>query len=131
MRRQFTGILKIKLPEILMLWPWKWEYVNLWYIIWKKEWTLNSHFVSVADTDTSFPTEKISCNVTPFFYHHSVVIQHLVSNTLYQTGNFLWFQRKTYIMCDKYLYSMHIESNLLKQSPVLKGHLFVSCDRKF
>jgi hypothetical protein len=30
--------------------------------------------------------EKISCNVAPFFYHHSVVIQHLVSDTLYQTG---------------------------------------------
>ena len=26
--------------------------------------------------------EKISCNVTPFFYHHTVVIQHLVSDRL-------------------------------------------------
>ena len=26
--------------------------------------------------------EKISCNVVPFFYHHSVVIQHLVSDRL-------------------------------------------------
>ena len=26
--------------------------------------------------------EKISCNVAPFFYHHSVVIQHLVSDRL-------------------------------------------------
>jgi len=33
--------------------------------------------------------ENISCNVAPFFYHHSVVIQHLVSDTLYQIGDFL------------------------------------------
>ena len=33
--------------------------------------------------------EKILCNVAPFFYHHSVVIQHLVSDTLYQTSYFL------------------------------------------
>jgi hypothetical protein len=46
--------------------------------------------------------EKISRNVTPFFYHHSVVIQHLLSDTLYQTGYFLQFQRKTYIMLDRY-----------------------------
>jgi hypothetical protein len=26
--------------------------------------------------------EKISCNVMPFFYHHSVVIQHIVSDRL-------------------------------------------------
>jgi hypothetical protein len=32
--------------------------------------------------------EKISCNVAPFFYHHSVVIQHFVSDTLYQTCYF-------------------------------------------
>jgi hypothetical protein len=32
--------------------------------------------------------ENVSCNVAPFFYHHSVVIQYLVSNTLYQTGDF-------------------------------------------
>jgi hypothetical protein len=31
-------------------------------------------------------------------------------------------------MCDKHLYSMHIESNLLKQSPVLKGHLYIAGD---
>jgi hypothetical protein len=33
--------------------------------------------------------ENITCNVAPFFYHHSVVIQHLVSDTLYQTCYFL------------------------------------------
>jgi hypothetical protein len=32
--------------------------------------------------------ENVLCNVAPFFYHHSVVIQHLVSDTLYQTGDF-------------------------------------------
>jgi hypothetical protein len=26
--------------------------------------------------------ENVSCNVAPFFYHHSVVIQHLVSDKL-------------------------------------------------
>jgi hypothetical protein len=29
-------------------------------------------------------TEKISCNMTPFSYHHSVVIKHLVSDIFYQ-----------------------------------------------
>jgi hypothetical protein len=32
----------------------------------------------------SSSAENISCNVALFFYHHSVVIQHLVSDTLYQ-----------------------------------------------
>jgi len=27
--------------------------------------------------------EKISCNVAPFFYHHRVLMQHLVSHTLH------------------------------------------------
>ena len=30
----------------------------------------------------SSSAEKVSCNVAPFFYHHSVVIQHLVSDRL-------------------------------------------------
>ena len=29
-------------------------------------------------------------------------MQHIVSETLYQTGDFRQFQRKTYIMLDKY-----------------------------
>jgi hypothetical protein len=54
----------------------------------------------------SSSAENVSCNVTPFFYHHSVVIQHFVSDTvsLYQTGDFRKFQRKTYLMLDKSLY---------------------------
>ena len=51
-------------------------------------------FAYVAYIDVFFPhsnnmtswknssAEKISCNVAPFFYHHSVVIQHLVSDRL-------------------------------------------------
>ena len=34
------------------------------------------------DVITNSSAEKISCNVAPFFYHHSVVIQHLVSDRL-------------------------------------------------
>ena len=48
-------------------------------------------FVSHSNGMTSCQsssTEKVSCNVAPFFYHHSVVIQLLVSDTLYQTGDF-------------------------------------------
>jgi hypothetical protein len=49
-------------------------------------------FVSHSNGMTSCQSssaEYVSCNVAPFFYHHSVVIQHLVSDTLYQTGYFL------------------------------------------
>ena len=49
-------------------------------------------FVSHSNDMTSCQSssaENVSCNVAPFFYHHSVVIQHLVSDTLYQTGDFL------------------------------------------
>jgi hypothetical protein len=42
----------------------------------------------VATIDQSSSAENISCNVAPFFYHHSVVIQYLVSDTLYQIGDF-------------------------------------------
>jgi hypothetical protein len=35
----------------------------------------------------SSSAENVSCNVAPFFYRHSVAIQHLVSDTLYQTGD--------------------------------------------
>ena len=48
-------------------------------------------FVSHSNGMTSCQcssAENVSCNVAPFFYHHSVVIQYLVSVTLYQTGNF-------------------------------------------
>jgi hypothetical protein len=31
----------------------------------------------------SLYTQNISCNVTPLSYHHSVMIQHLISNSLY------------------------------------------------
>ena len=40
-------------------------------------------FVSHSNDMTSCQSssaENVSCNVAPFFYHHSVVIQHLVSN---------------------------------------------------
>ena len=49
-------------------------------------------FVSHSNDMTSCQSssaESVSCYVAPFFYHHSVVIQHLVSDTLYQTGYFL------------------------------------------
>jgi hypothetical protein len=32
----------------------------------------------------SSSAENVSCNVAPFFYHHSVVMQHLISDTLYR-----------------------------------------------
>jgi hypothetical protein len=41
-------------------------------------------FVSHSNGMTSCQSssaENVSCNVAPFFYHHSVVIQHLVSDT--------------------------------------------------
>ena len=47
-------------------------------------------FVSHSNGMTSCQSssaENVSCNVAPFFYHHSVVIQDLVSDTLYQTGD--------------------------------------------
>ena len=52
--------------------------------------------------------EKISCNVTPFFYHHSVVIQHLVSDTLYQTS---LNSKKTCKMLDKIFYFLKTYEN--------------------
>ena len=39
-------------------------------------------------------TENVSCNVAPLLYHHSGVIQHLVSDTLYQTATFINFKGK-------------------------------------
>jgi hypothetical protein len=42
-------------------------------------------FVSHSNDMTSCQSssaENVSCNVAPFFYHHSVVIQHLVSDKL-------------------------------------------------
>ena len=43
-----------------------------------------SHFNDMTSCQSS-STENVSCNVAPFFYHHTVVIQHLVSDILYQT----------------------------------------------
>ena len=43
--------------------------------------TLISHFVYVAYIDV-FSPDMILCSVAPSFYHHSVVIQHLVSDRL-------------------------------------------------
>jgi hypothetical protein len=65
---------------------WPWIYDTLIYI---NEYTLNSRFVYVdvfslhSNEMTSWQSssaEKMSCNIVPFFYHHSVVIQHLVSD---------------------------------------------------
>ena len=45
------------------------------------------YFVSHSNYMTSCQSssaENVSYNIVPFFYHHSVVIQHLVSDTLYQ-----------------------------------------------
>jgi hypothetical protein len=81
--------------------------VNIFTIHNTNEWTLNDRFVQVAYIDMVSPhssdktswqsssAEKIACNSAPIFYHQSVAIQHLVSDTLYQTGYFLYFQRKT------------------------------------
>ena len=57
---------------------------------------------------TSSLAENVSCNFAAFFYHHSVVIHHRASDTFYQTGYFLQFQRKAYIMLDK-LYNVPIK----------------------
>jgi len=58
------------------------------------EWTLNCRVIYVAYIDVfslysndmtswqSSSAEKISLNVAPFFYHHSVVIQNLVSDRI-------------------------------------------------
>ena len=43
-------------------------------------------FVSHSNGMTSCQSssaENVSCNVAPFFYHHTVVIQHLVSDRRY------------------------------------------------
>ena len=64
-------------------------------------------FVSHSNDMTlcqSSSVENVSCKVASLFYHHTVVIQHLVSDTLYQLGDFRLFQRKTYIMLDKCYY---------------------------
>ena len=44
--------------------------------------------------------ENVSYNVAPIIYHHSVVIQHLLSDTLYQTGDIRLLQMKPYILLD-------------------------------
>jgi len=57
--------------------------------IWINEhWTLFSLHSNTMTSCTSSPAENVLCNIAPFFYHHSVGIQHLVSDTLYQTGYF-------------------------------------------
>jgi hypothetical protein len=50
-----------------------------------------SQLVAIAtrgDTGSHNRLDLIQSLVAPFFYHHSVVIQHLVSDTLYQTSDF-------------------------------------------
>jgi hypothetical protein len=82
----------LQLPEILKLCLWKWEHDHEFTIRNMNEWTLNSRFVYVANIDVFSPhsnymtswqrssTENVLGNVVPFFYHHSVVIQHVVSH---------------------------------------------------
>ena len=45
------------------------------------------------------PAEKVSCNVVPFIYNHSVVTHHLVSDWLLPK-----FQWKPTCVLDKFLY---------------------------
>jgi hypothetical protein len=48
-------------------------------------------FLSHSNDMTSWQNisaENVSCNVASFFYHHGMVIQHLVSETLFLTGYF-------------------------------------------
>ena len=62
--------------------------VNLQYIIWMNEhWTVTLmivfvHISMIYHQEKVFSAEKTLCNVTQFFYHNSVVIQHLVSDRL-------------------------------------------------
>ena len=61
-------------------------------------------FVSHSNDMTSCQSssaENVSCNVTPFFYHHSVVIQHLVSDRQLSL-----ISKKTYIMLDNTSYCL-------------------------
>ena len=59
-----------------------------WYYVF----TLSTLMFSSPDSNdmTSWKrksAENVSCNVAQFFYHHSVVIQHLLSDTMYHTGS--------------------------------------------
>ena len=82
--RTFAGNIET-MSLVMTIWPWIY---NL------NEWTLNSRISCIAyayidlfstnsNDMTSWQnssTEMISCHFAPFFYHHSVVIQHLVSD---------------------------------------------------
>jgi hypothetical protein len=74
------------------------QHVNVSNVNKAIEWTATKLRISMICQNSS--AAKISCNFAPFFYHHSVVIQHIVSDTLYQTSYFLYIQRKVYKMLD-------------------------------
>jgi hypothetical protein len=68
-------------------------------------------FVSHSNDMTSCQSslaENVSCNVAPFFYHHSVVIQHLVSDRLLSL-----ISKKMYIMLDKTEISLKVALNII------------------
>jgi hypothetical protein len=87
-----------------------------------------------SNTMTSWkrsPTKDISYNVATFSFLHGVVIQHLVSGTLYQTGYFLEFQKKAYIMLDNIYYPVIVWFCVLKRgSSKLQFYLIMDL-RKF
>jgi len=57
--------------------------------------------ISISRRYENVADRKDSCNVVPFFYPHSVVIQHFLVGTVYQTVYFLEFQSISYIMLNK------------------------------
>ena len=66
------------------------EYI-LRHVIWSVHSPTSLCFFSHSNGMTSCQSssaESISCNVAPFVHHHSVVIHQLVSDTLYETGDF-------------------------------------------
>jgi hypothetical protein len=71
--------------------------------------------------------ENVSCNVSPFIYHHNVVIQHLVSDTMYHTGSFCLFQRKTYIILDK-RYHLTLQTFLLEITYAISAYHHWCCE---
>jgi len=73
---------------------------------------------------------KSSCNVAPFFYHHSVVIDSLVSDILYQTpcirqGTFFKFKGKRTKCLDKINYVTKSLQN------VILHKIMISCNILF
>jgi hypothetical protein len=79
---------------------------NVWrHVIFSVHSPTSLGFVSHSNGMTSCQNssaENVSCNVAPFFYHHSVVIQHLVS-TLVICLKFVFIEMLdkliTYIVC--------------------------------